>query len=146
LLKARPGVAGDLWLSVDNDNVNYQSGRRTPEEGLYHSVDGGATWTKVTTVGRAWLFCFGKPPRDGAAPAMYLYGRTKGAMADAIYRSDDLGKAWIGITDPANPIGDVPLAMEGSRQTAGVVFIGTSGRGVFYGAPTASSSIARTDR
>jgi xyloglucan-specific exo-beta-1,4-glucanase len=137
LLKVRPGVEGDLWMSLDNDNANVASDKRSAEEGLYHSTDGGATWKKVAGVTRAWLFSFGKGQKDRGVPALYLYGRLTGDSTEAIYRSLDLGKTWMNVSDPRNPIGDVPMVMEGSRQNFGVVFVGTSGRGVFYGAPKA---------
>ena len=130
-LVARPGLAGDLWLSEDNDNPNYLSDSRPSWEGLYHSPDGGRTWTKLADVGRAITFSFGTPSADGLS-ALYYYGRRTGDSADRVFRSSDLGRTWTNIQHPGQALGDSPWIMEASRQTYGRVFLGTSGRGIYY--------------
>ncbi len=134
ILGARPDVAGDLWLSVDYDNTNYNNGTRDGNvEGLYHSSDGGVHWSKLGNVNRAWQFGFGKPINNGGPAAIYLFGRTYGDTVDSIYVSPDLGASWINIQASNNCLGDTPMAIAGSWQTAGRVFVGTNGRGTFYG-------------
>jgi len=126
-LRALPGTAGDLWLSLDTS-------------GLRHSTDGGATFTQIATVDRAYLFAFGKPAPASTNPALYLYGRVNGS-SDGIYRSLDLGATWTELTDARVAIGDAPNVMEASAQTYGQVFIGTNGRGVFTGQPLSKISV-----
>jgi len=135
ILKTRPGAEGDLWVCVDN----YPSSGRSSDEGLYRSTDSGVTWNKVASVNRAFSFGFGKSTTS--TPALYVYGRVNGGATDALYRSDDLGATWTNITSSANNLSDFPSLIEGSRQTAGRVFVGTGGRGVFYGnsAPTSTT-------
>jgi xyloglucan-specific exo-beta-1,4-glucanase len=118
VLKALPGVEGDLWLGLD-------------EKGLYHSTDGGKKFTKVAGVERAYLFAFGKPPAQGKSPALYLYG-TIANQGEGIFRSLDQGKTWLKITDARNPIGNRPMVMAASQQEFGLVFVGTNGRGIYY--------------
>ena len=130
-LAAQPGLTGDLWLSEENDNPNYLSDSRQPWEGLYHSRDGGRTWAKLPGVTRAVTFSFGKPS-PGGPNTLYYYGRRTGDSADRIFRSTDLGSTWANIQSSGQTIGDCPWVMAGSRQTFGRVFIGTSGRGIFY--------------
>ncbi|MGI4790593.1 MAG: WD40/YVTN/BNR-like repeat-containing protein [Janthinobacterium lividum] len=130
-LAAQPGVTGDLWLSEDNDNPNYLSGSRQAWEGLYHSRDAGQTWTKLPGITRAVTFSFGAPSPNGPS-TLYYYGRRTGDSSDGIFRSTDLGSTWTNIQSPGQAIGDSPWVMAGSRQTFGRVFIGTSGRGIFY--------------
>ena len=130
-LVARPGLSGDLWLSEDNDNPNYLGDARPPWEGLYHSRDGGRTWTKLPGVTRALTFSFGAPSAGGPG-TLYYYGRRTGDLADGIFRSADLGKTWTDIRHPGQALGDSPWVMEASRQTYGRVFLGTSGRGIYY--------------
>lgn len=134
-LKTLPGTAGDIWACVDN----YPSSGRTSDEGLYRSTDIGVTWTKISSVNRAFSFGFGKS--SGSTPALYIYGRTNGGTTDALWMSGDLGATWTNITSPANNLGDYPSIIEGSRQTAGRVFVGTGGRGFFYGSSGGSPSI-----
>ncbi len=86
---------------------------------------------KLPGVTRAVTFSFGVPSADGVN-TLYYYGRRAGT--DSIFRSTDLGRTWTDIQHPGQPIGDYPWLMEGSRQTFGRVFIGTSGRGIFYSA------------
>ncbi|MNR45903.1 Xyloglucanase Xgh74A precursor [compost metagenome] len=66
-------------------------------------------------------------------PAVYVYGRVSGV--EGIFRSDDKGTTWIRINDDANRIGNDPNCMEGDRQVYGRVYIGTNGRGYYYGEP-----------
>jgi xyloglucan-specific exo-beta-1,4-glucanase len=118
VLKALPGKEGDLWLGLD-------------KEGLYHSTDGGKNFSPVSGVDRAYLFAFGKPPENSKTPALYLYGTIAG-QGDGIFRSLNLGKTWVKITDSRNTVGNRPMVMEASRQVYGLVFVGTNGRGIYY--------------
>ena len=144
-LKARPDFTGDLWLSVDRDSANYLNGARdSTVEGLYHSTDGGVHWSKLANIDRAWIFGFGMPVNNGGPAAIYLYGRTAGETVDTIYESPDLGQSWVQIQAPTNLLGNLPYVIEGSWQTPGRVFVGTSGRGVQYGAGVISWYEAET--
>lgn len=133
-LKACPNVAGDLWLSLDCDSPTWESSTRYPlTEGIYHSTNGGTNWTKLGTVGRTWAFGFGLPTAVGGPATIFMYGRTHGTTQDSLYRSADFGQSWVNILSPTNQLSDFPSVVEGSWQTVGRVFVGTGGRGVFYG-------------
>lgn len=134
ILKTRPGTEGDVWACVDN----YPSSGRTADEGLYRSTDSGVTWAKVSTVNRAFSFGFGKS--STSTPSLYVYGRVNSGTTDALFKSDDLGATWTNITSSSNNLSNFPSIIEGSRQTAGRVFVGTGGRGFFYGQPGTSST------
>lgn len=121
MLKTMPGAKGDVWLSLN-------------WHGLYRSQDGGESFTKIAGVERAYLFSFGKPPANSNVPAVYLYGKIAD-MGEGIFRSLDSGKSWTSIGNEQKPIGNQPNVMEASRQKFGLVFIGTNGRGVYYGTP-----------
>ncbi|GAB1543041.1 hypothetical protein NUACC21_57150 [Scytonema sp. NUACC21] len=118
-LKSVPGVKGELWLSMDN-------------QGLYHSTNAGQTFSRIQGVKRAYLFALGKPQPGSRVPALYLYGEIDN-MGGGIFRSLDRGKTWKKIGDRTKPIGNNPNTMEASRQEFGLVFIGTNGRGIYYG-------------
>jgi xyloglucan-specific exo-beta-1,4-glucanase len=120
-LKTVPGVKDEVWLSLDWN-------------GLFRSIDGGKTFTKLPSVERAYLFAFGKPEAGSTTPALYLYGKVAG-MGDGIFRSLNRGETWISIGSRQNPIGGEPNVMEASWQQFGLVFIGTNGRGIYYGTP-----------
>lgn len=128
-LKTLPGAEGEVWLSLDR-------------QGLYRSTDGGKTFSKLDQVERAHLFAFGKAPTGSTVPALYLYGNVSGigdnkasAMQgeSGIFRSLDRGQTWTRIGDQSKPIGNSPNVMEASWQQFGLVFIGTNGRGIYYG-------------
>ena len=120
-LKTVPGFKDEVWLSLDWN-------------GLFRSTDGGKTLTKLSSVEQAHLFAFGKPQAGSTTPTLYLYGRVAG-MGDGIFRSFDRGETWTSIGSVQNPIGGEPNVMEASWKQFGLVFIGTNGRGIFYGTP-----------
>ncbi len=118
-LKTASGVEGELWLSLDN-------------RGLYHSTDGGNNFKRLAGVNRAYLVALGKPKTRNKSNALYLYGETAN-QGKGIFRSLNNGKNWQRIGDKNNPIGNDPNVMEASPTEFGLVFIGTNGRGIYYG-------------
>ena len=123
VVEAAPGMSGEVWLS-------------NGAAGLYRSSNAGRTFRRVANVQNAFMFSFGVPPRGSAIPAVFLYG-TVGA-ATGVFRSDDLGSTWILINDALHQMSDLANgagAMAGDRQVWGRVYIGTDGRGIFYGVP-----------
>jgi hypothetical protein len=135
-LRCQPGAAGDLWLAEEQDTASWQNGYPPPStDGLYHSSDGGVTWSKLSKVTRSFTFSFGKAGTNGLN-SLFIYGRLSGDRTDKIYWSTDLGNTWKNIQDPAKPIGNQPWYIEGSQQTYGRLFIATGGRGVYWGDPS----------
>ncbi len=73
-------------------------------------------------------------------PVIYLYGTVNGK--DGIFRSLDFGKEWQDITPTEKVgIGCDPRVLEASKQHSGLVFIGTNGRGIYYGIPEDFSTV-----
>ena len=103
------------------------------EKGLYVSSDTGTSFTKIPTEQRAHLFAFGKPEVGSTIMTLFVYGRINGE--NGIFRPVDKGKTWIRINDETQKVSNVPNSMEGDRQTFGRVYIGTNGRGIYYGEP-----------
>jgi xyloglucan-specific exo-beta-1,4-glucanase len=123
VVEAAPGMNGEVWLS-------------NGPSGLYRSSNAGGTFAKVPNVQNAFMFSFGVPPRGSAVPTVFLYGAAE--HTDGIFRSDDLGNTWILISDTSHRMSDLVNgagSMAGDRQVWGRVYIGTDGRGVFYGEP-----------
>lgn len=130
-LAAAPGVAGDLWVAAGDH--------------LYHSPDGGTTFTSSEHAGKAYSVGFGKSAPGQTYPAIYLTGEVD--THDGIYRSDDAGKSWIRIDDIGHQYGWVRLAI-GDPRVYGRVYLATGGRGIIYGdiyvKPTAPAAAVKT--
>ena len=120
-----PGKAGEVWLALSGG-------------GLSHSSDGGLTFRALPAVKQAALFAVGKAAPGRREDALYLDGALSDGRKD-IFRSLDGGISWEAIGDPRVPVGDAPNAMAASLDTFGLVFIGTNGRGIYYGRQGAGS-------
>jgi photosystem II stability/assembly factor-like uncharacterized protein len=119
VLAATTGIEGDLWVGSRSN-------------GLYHSIDGGASFTKLDNVEGADALGFGKAAPGKTHPAVFLLGNINSLHAR--YRSDDAGKTWVRIDDDQHQFGtaDVPM-MVGDPRIYGRVYFTTGGRGVIYG-------------
>ncbi len=113
--------AGDLWLPLSN-------------YGLYHSTDGGVTWTAVSSVLQANLVAVGAAnarARTGVQ-SIFLYGAVPPSNTVAVYRSDDNGSTWVRVNDDAHQYGG-PSAIAADSRVFGRVYLGMNGRGIVYG-------------
>ena len=116
-LYATPGKAGDVWLAAWH--------------GLYHAA-GGKGFVRLPGVEQLHALGFGKAAPGARWPAMYLVGTVRGQRG--IFRSTDGARHWLRINDDAHQWGLV-LQVTGDPKTFGRVYVGTHGRGVFYGDP-----------
>ena len=124
VVEAAPGMNGEVWMS-------------NGASGLYRSSNAGKTFAKVANVQYAFMFSFGAPPNGSKVPTVFLFGTVENTKG--IFRSDDMGTRWILISDVQYQMSDLVNgagAMAGDRQVWGRVYIGTDGRGVFYGVPS----------
>lgn len=115
---AAPGRVGDLWLALF--------------DGLYHSTNGGKTFSLMSSVTEIHGFGFGKGARGAHYSALYLIGIVNGVRG--LFRSDDIAQKWVRINDDAHQWGLV-LQITGDPKRYGRVYVGTHGRGIFYGDP-----------
>ena len=122
VLSAVPGRQGDLWVAFRS-------------AGLYHSADGGATLTKLYAVQEAYSLGFGKAAPNQAYPALFLAGKLGGRQA--LFRSDDVGKTWVRISDARHQYGWINH-VTGDPRIYGRVYFATGGRGIIYGDPALS--------
>ncbi len=120
-LKSVHGMEGEVWTA-------------SSAGGLFRSSDGGMSFTRIPNVDRVILFDLGRPPDGRALPTLFVYGEV--ACREGVFRSIDFGESWDEIS-PAGPLGlgCNPRVMTASWQRSGLVFIGTGGRGIFYGLP-----------
>ena len=117
LLYATPGRAGDLWLAA--------------YDGLYHAAP-GKPFARTAAVQQIHAFGFGRGAPHAKGPALYLVGTVEGQRG--IFRSTDEGASWLRINDDSHQWGLV-LQVAGDPKRFGRVYVGTHGRGTFYGDP-----------
>ncbi len=113
-----PGKAGDLWIAAF--------------DGLHHSMDNGASFVRLPHVDQLHAFGFGKSAPGKKVPTLFMVGTVDGVRG--IYRSTDNAQSWVKINDDAHQWGLV-LQIQGDPKKFGRVYVGTHGRGVFYGDP-----------
>lgn len=121
-LAANPKLAGHIWIGTDT--------------GLYHTVDFGATVTKVPNVQFASKIAIGKG-NNGNDWAVYAFnsigsGSEKGEKA--LRKSRDYGASWYTLSNDKHGLGvGGSLVLAASSEVDGQLFVGTNGRGVFVG-------------
>ncbi len=129
-----PAAQGDLWLTAYN--------------GLFHSVDGGATFTPVLdSTNAAYGLGFGAPGAGQNYPAIYLIGTLASDPAcasqntttlgfttatECLYRSLDRGVTFVRINDYSHQYGN-PNTIVGDPRVFGRFYLGTPGRGIIEG-------------
>jgi hypothetical protein len=114
-VKATPGKSGDLWLSaLDN--------------GLFHSTDGGATWTKAASAASSYTLGFGKAAPGSRQLTMYQVGIVNGVTG--IFMSTDGAASWRRINQDDENWGWTGQAITGDPHAFGRVYLATNGRGI----------------
>ncbi len=111
--------AGDIWLPLGSN-------------GLYHSVNGGVTWTRVTNVGWANSIAVGAAAPGSSMQSVFLYGNASPLGLMSIYRSDNNGASWLRINDDLHQYGG-PSVLQADPRIYGRVYLGMNGRGIIYG-------------
>ncbi|KIP12012.1 carbohydrate-binding module family 1 protein [Phlebiopsis gigantea 11061_1 CR5-6] len=112
-----PSVTGDVWVSTDT--------------GLFHSTNNGTTFTAISGVTQAWSISLGAPATTGGYPAVFAIANI-GSVG--YFRSDDQGSTWVQINDAAHGFGSAGAnVISGDPRIYGRVYVGTNGRGIFYG-------------
>jgi fibronectin type 3 domain-containing protein len=130
-MAVNPYVEGDLWLADGNT--------------VYHSVDSGATWTKLNNFASIWggretwqwpdvqgasVVALGKAkPGATYSAAVYVVGVINGVWG--VYRSDDAGVTWARFNDDAHQFAG-PNVMAADHNVYGRIYLGGSCRGVVY--------------
>jgi xyloglucan-specific exo-beta-1,4-glucanase len=117
-----PGVQGDIWLVSGGSSG-----------GVWHSVNGGATFTRLTTVTYAESIGFGKAASGQTYMALYIQGEVNGVRG--FFRSTDAGATWLRLNDDQHQWYYSGSTITGDPRIFGRVYIGTNGRGIIYGDP-----------
>ncbi|WP_031041966.1 cellulose binding domain-containing protein [Streptomyces sp. NRRL F-5650] len=120
--KALPGGEGDVWLA---------GGTAAGPYGLWHSTDGGASFTKLANVDAADTVGFGKAAPGASYQTLFTSAEIGGVRG--IFRSTDEGASWTRVNDDAHQWGWTGAAITGDPRVYGRVYVATNGRGVLYG-------------
>ncbi|KAI0067706.1 Oligoxyloglucan reducing end-specific cellobiohydrolase [Artomyces pyxidatus] len=126
-----PNITGDVWVSSD--------------AGLFHSTNLGTTFTPISGISAAWAIALGAPKSSGGYPAVFAAANIGGV---GYFRSDDIGANWVKINDASHGFGSASAnVLTADPRIYGRVYIGTNGRGIFYGdvsgpAPPPTSTIS----
>ncbi|WP_077610951.1 X2-like carbohydrate binding domain-containing protein [Clostridium sp. Marseille-P2415] len=119
MIKAMPGVEGDVWLAG-------ASGK----SGLFHTTNSGESFVKITGVEEASTIGFGKAAPGQTYMALYTSAFIDGIRG--IFRSDDGGANWIRINDNDHQYGMTNACITGDPRIYGRVYLATNGRGILY--------------
>jgi xyloglucan-specific exo-beta-1,4-glucanase len=119
-VKAVAGHEGDIWLA----------GGPTGGSGIWHSTNGGVSFTKLSTVSAADNIGFGKAAPGQTYPALFAVATVGGTAG--VYRSDDTGASWVRVNDNQHQYGNIGQAITGDPRIYGRVYVGTNGRGIVY--------------
>ncbi len=143
-IKAIPGVEGDVWLVANQMDTNNNP---VAADGIYHSVNSGASFTKLTSgVTFADVIGFGMAAPGSTYPTIFTSAKIDGVRA--IYRSDDTGASWVKITDPQHQYATIQ-SITGDPRIYGRVYFGTNGLGIVYGdisgTPSPTNTPTRTN-
>jgi xyloglucan-specific exo-beta-1,4-glucanase len=130
-MAVNPNTEGDLWVA---DGL-----------ALYHSVDSGATWTKLNNFAPIWngrddwfgpevagasIVALGKPKAGATySAAVYVVGVINNVWG--VYRSDDGGATWVRHNDDAHQYGGMGV-MAADQNVYGRIYGGGTCRGVVY--------------
>ncbi len=141
LLRAAPGAAGDLWVPLDAVQSWSPSGYSA--NGLAHSVDGGKTWSRDSSMDACLSIGLGKAAPGAAYYALYMWGKANGGPL-GIYRSIDKGQTWMRVNDDQHQYGGPANGnfVLGDMNVYGRVYMSTAGRGIVYGEPVGTNAIA----
>ncbi len=129
-------VGSDLWF-VSGWEGTYGAGE-SASNGLWTSVDGAETWTKLPNVQYAHALDLGKGSgiAGDAEYSVYVFGLVDGETEWGTFRSDDLGQTWNRISFYPTGIFDQVTTIGASWDTHGLLYVGFGGNSFVYGQPT----------
>ncbi|KIO29295.1 carbohydrate-binding module family 1 protein, partial [Tulasnella calospora MUT 4182] len=122
-------ATGDVWVSTD--------------VGLFHTVNNGTTFTQITGFTNTYSLSTGAPKTTGGYPSVFAFGTYNGTPG--LWRSDDQGSTWTRLDDAAHGFGSQEANYVcGDQRAWGRLYVGTNGRGIFYGDDNGSTSTTTT--
>ncbi|KAF8854623.1 putative endoglucanase [Acephala macrosclerotiorum] len=121
-IRVHPTLAGDVWASTDT--------------GLFHSTNYGLSFTQIASGCTAgYSFALGAASTTSGYPV--IYGFFTVDTVTALFKTEDAGLNWAMISDANHGFAASSANVVGADMAVyGRVFVGTNGRGIFYGAPS----------
>jgi photosystem II stability/assembly factor-like uncharacterized protein len=119
LMRAVPEREGEVWIASFT-------------AGVFRSRDSAATFERVAGVDEPDSVGFGKVETGRAYPTVYAIAKIGGVAG--FFRSDDAGRSFVRINDDSHQFGG-GLIVVGDPRVSGRVYLGTHGRGIWYGEP-----------
>lgn len=129
---ATPGKIGDIWLAGGSEEAGAY--------GLWHSMNGGKSWTAASAFDAADTVGFGKAAPGSTTPTIFTAASRDGQRG--VYRSIDGGSSWVRINDDENQWGWIGADIEGDPDLFGRVYIATNGLGIVVGDDDAAGDTA----
>jgi xyloglucan-specific exo-beta-1,4-glucanase len=130
---ANPWQTDEIWVAYPRTEDTITTTFRK----LFHSTNGGTTFSEITTMDWANFVAVGKGALPNQ-PFIFIHGRANGDAKDGIYKSENAGQTWQLVSDPnINQFSNI-TSLEADQRTANLVYVGTGGRGIYWaqGAPT----------
>jgi xyloglucan-specific exo-beta-1,4-glucanase len=128
-LKANPIKEDDIWFAPYNGYI--EDNDPNPDlRKLWHSADGGVSWTTLTAIDEVYAFGFGQRTKGTTDASLVVYGKKQNV--ESIFVSYDLGKSFTDLGTKNIPEGIVGN-IEGDFKIAGRVYAATGCRGLWYG-------------
>jgi xyloglucan-specific exo-beta-1,4-glucanase len=128
-LKANPFVEDDIWFSPFNNYI-LENDTNPDLRKLYHSSDGGTTWSALSSINEVYAFGFGMKAIGSNNAALIVYGKINNV--ESIYVSDDMGATFMDLGTNNIPEGIISN-IEGDMKVNGRIYIATGCRGAWYG-------------
>jgi xyloglucan-specific exo-beta-1,4-glucanase len=129
--KAVPGHTGDIWLAGGSTTAG-------DVYGLWHSTNGGASFTQLANVQQADVIGFGMAAPGASYPTLFTNAEIGGVRG--IFASTNEGATWTQINDVNHEYAMANSTITGDPQVFGTVYLGTNGRGIIMGTGTPPSS------
>ena len=128
-LKANPFVENDIWFAPFNIYI-LQNDPSPDLRKLWHSTDGGTSWTTLSTIDEVYAFGFGKKETGNNFATLIVYGKI--GSVESIFISYDLGLTFTDLGTQNIPEGIIGN-IEGDMKISNRIYISTGCRGGWYG-------------
>ncbi|MEM7556444.1 MAG: sialidase family protein [Cyanobacteria bacterium P01_A01_bin.84] len=123
---SNPTVRGDIWMTFARNPEDIKGNK------LYRSFDGGKNFQVVGSVESADFMTFGKGDSD-TKPYIYIFGQIKGKSKNTMYKSENMGKTWVQISNPVTLQFPGITWLEGDMRKQDLLYVATTGRGIMFG-------------
>ena len=128
-LKANPYLENDIWFAPFNIYI-LQNDPSADLRKLWHSADGGTTWSTLSNIDEVYAFGFGKIESGKNFASLIVYGKI--GSVESIFISYDLGVTFTNLGTVNIPEGII-TNIEGDMKVSNRIYASTGCRGGWYG-------------